>query len=140
MTNFFKAIAALATALAAIWGLVNATGILNRAPGTEPRVTPQTEPGRPDPGLADEVEVANVYNLPDDRGLAYLADQGFTNVRVIHGCSNSVSGGNIREVLLDDHSSLADETVFVGPLGSKPVKIPLSTSLLVKVSNGKGCP
>ena len=84
--------------------------------------------------------MANVYNLPDDRGLAYLADQGFTNVRVIHVCSNSVSGGNIREVLLDDHSSLADETVFVGPLGSKPVKIPLSTSLLVKVSNGQGCP
>ena len=140
MTNFFKAIAALATALAAIWGLVNATGILNRAPDTEPRSVPQTEPGPPDTGPADEVVVANVYNLPDDRGLTYLADQGFTNVRVIHVCSNSVSGGNIREVLLDDHSSLADETVFVGPLGSKPVKIPLSTKLLVKVSNGKGCP
>src|SRR6476619_8191431 len=125
MTNFFKAIAALATALAAIWGLVNATGILNKAP-------PETGPG-------DEVTVANVYNLPDDRGLRYLADQGFTNVRVIHVCSNSVSGGNIREVLLDDGSSLADETVFVGPLGSKPVKIPLSTKLLVKVSNGNGC-
>jgi hypothetical protein len=132
MTNFFKAIAAFATALAAIWGLVNATGILNKPPELGPR--------SPDPGRADEVVVANVYNLPDDRGLAYLADQGFTNVRVIHVCSNSVSGGNIREVLLDDHSSLADETVFVGPLGSKPVKIPLSTSLLVKVSNGQGCP
>ena len=87
----------------------------------------------------DRVQVANVYNLPRDRGLDYISDQGFTNVRVIQVCSNSVAAGRIREVLLDDGASVADETVFVGPQGSKPVQVPLSTELLVKVSNGKAC-
>ena len=86
-----------------------------------------------------DVQVANVYNLPRDRGLQYLDDQGFTNLRVINVCSNSVAGGFIREVLLDDGSTVTDETVFVGPLGSKAVNIPLSTPLLVKVSTGEAC-
>jgi hypothetical protein len=88
----------------------------------------------------DRIQVANVYNLPRDRGLDYIADQGFTNVRVIGVCSNSVAAGRIREVLLDDGASVADETVFVGPQGSKPVQVLVSTKLLVKVSNGKACP
>ena len=91
------------------------------------------------PNETDRVQVANVYNLPRDRGLDYISDQGFTNVRVIQVCSNSVGGGRIREVLLDDGASVTDETVFVGPQGSKPVQVPLSTKLLVKVSNGKAC-
>ena len=70
----------------------------------------------PNIGPTTDVQVANVYNLPRDRGLQYLDEQGFTNVRVINVCSNSVAGGFIREVLLDDHSSVTDETVFVGPL------------------------
>jgi len=96
-------------------------------------------PRPPDAAGGDQIQVANVYNLPRARGLEYIAKQGFANVRLIQVCSNSVAGGNIREVLLDDGAGLADETVFVGPLGSKPVTIPLSTKLLVKVSNGKGC-
>jgi hypothetical protein len=123
MTDFFKAIAALAGALAAIVGLATATGFF------DPKVEADT---------GDGVVVANVYNLPDDRGLAYIARQGFTNVRVIQVCSNSVSAGRIREVLLDNGASTADETTLVGPGGSE-IKIPLSTKLLVKVSNGNAC-
>jgi hypothetical protein len=91
------------------------------------------------PSVGEGVQVANVYNLPRDRALRYITDQGFTKVRVNLVCSNSVGAGYVREVLLDDGSSTADETVFVGPLGSKPVKVPLSTELLVKVSNGRAC-
>ncbi len=90
-------------------------------------------------GTTQQVQVANVYNLPRDRGLQYIAEQGFTNVRMITVCSNSVSGGRIREVLLDDGASTTDETVFVGPQGSKAVQVPLTTKLLVKVSTGKAC-
>ena len=124
MTEFFKAIAAVAGAIVAIITLASATGFLDPKPAGE---------------TGNGVVVANVYNLPDDRGLAYLADQGFTNVRVIHVCSNSVSAGRIREVLLDNGASLADETALVGPRGSEDIKVPLTTKLLVKVSNGNGC-
>jgi len=98
--------------------------------------------GLPVPGTNGDdgkIQVANVYNLPRDRGLQYLNDQGFKNVRVIGVCSNSVAGGRIREVLLDDNSGLADETVLDGPTGAKPIEIALDTKILVKVSTGKPC-
>ena len=98
--------------------------------------------GLPIPGANGDdgkVQVANVYNLPRDRGVQYLEDQGFTHLRVIQACSNSVTGGRIREVLLDDNSSLADETVLAGPTGAKPIEIALDTKILVKVSNGNPC-
>jgi len=98
--------------------------------------------GRPVPGANGDdgkIQVANVYNLPRDRGVQYIEAQGFTNVRVIEVCSNSVEDGRIREVLLDDNSGLADETVLAGPTGAKPIEIALDTKILVKVSNGKHC-
>ena len=84
------------------------------------------------------VLVANVYNLPRARGLAMVADQGFANVKMIEVCSNSVAAGRIREVLLDNQANVVDETVLVGPAGPT-VEVPLSTKLLVKISNGP-CP
>ena len=88
---------------------------------------------------SDRVRVANVYNLPRDKGLSMIDQQGFDNVRVNEVCSNSVAEGRIREVLLDDGAPVADETVFVGPGGSKDIEVLLSTKLLVKVSTGKTC-
>jgi hypothetical protein len=57
---------------------------------------------------------------------------------VIEVCSNSVAAGRIREVLLDNQANVVDETVLVGPTGPT-VEVPLSTKLLVKISNGP-CP
>ena len=94
--------------------------------------------GSPTPGGVDRVQVSNVYNLPKERGLLYIKQQGFTKVRSIPVCSNSVAPGNIREVLLDNGASVTDETVLVGPTGST-IEVPLSTKILVKVSNGP-CP
>lgn len=128
MSDLFKAVAAFAGMIVAIIGLVTTIGIVSPKPTTQPDAVPAGGP--------DRVQVSNVYNLPKDRGLQYLQQQGFGNVRSIKVCSNSVAVGQIREVLLDDGSSLADETVFVGPTGSKPVEVPLSTKLLVKVANG----
>ncbi len=80
--------------------------------------------------------VQNVYNLPEARGLQIIEGQGFVNVRVLRVCSNSVSPGRVREVLLDNDANVADETSLVNELGSTGIEVSLETKLAVKISNG----
>jgi hypothetical protein len=84
--------------------------------------------------------VRDVYNVPERRALDILADQGFTNIRTIVVCSDSVAEGRVREVLLDKDSDLEDEKVLVNENGSDPdVEASPTARLLVKVSNGRVC-
>ena len=82
-----------------------------------------------------------VYNEPERRALDILGDNGFTNIRTIVVCSDSVPEGHVREVLLDKDSDLEDEIVVVNEAGANPeIKVPpTKTRLLVKVSSGKVC-
>jgi hypothetical protein len=107
------------------------TTAATRAPTTTPNPTPPT--------TIDRVAVQNVYNLPEDRGLAIIAAQGFTKVRVLRVCSNSVTLGRIREVLLDNNAPVSDETALVTQSGSTGIEIALTTKIAVKVSNGNHC-
>jgi hypothetical protein len=82
--------------------------------------------------------VPPVYNYSERKALDVLGDHGFTNIRTIVVCSNSVPEGNVREVLLDKDSDIEDEVVVVNEAGDNPdVKVsPTNTRLLVKVSKG----
>jgi len=87
-------------------------------------------------GPSSRVSVLNVYNVLAERGLQNLRDQGFASVRLIPVCSNSVSAGRIRQVILDNGAALGRETEVVGERGVSSSPLPLSTKLLVKVSSG----
>ena len=98
--------------------------------------TAKPAPTPTDPPTTDRVAVQNVYNIPEERGLAIIAAQGFTKVRVLRVCSNSVAPGRIREVLLDNNAPLSDETALVTQNGSTGIEVTLTTKIAVKVSNG----
>jgi hypothetical protein len=85
--------------------------------------------------------VRNVYNLPERRALDILADQGFTNIKTIVVCSDSVPEGRVREVVLDKDSDPEDEIVVVNEDGDNPniEASPRETRLLLKVSTGRVC-
>jgi hypothetical protein len=84
--------------------------------------------------------VRDVYNIPERRALDILADQGFTNIRTIVVCSDSVAEGRVREVLRDEDADLEDEKVLVNENGSDTnVEVSPKEGLLVKVSKGSVC-
>ena len=129
-------IGSLVTALFANWDKifvprVSPAPIVTSAPGGDPASTKAAAP--------DRAAVQNVYNIPEARGLQIIKTQGFTNVRVLRVCSNSVTAGRIREVILDNDAPVSDETALVNQFGSTGIEVSFTTKLAVKVSTGKGC-
>lgn len=117
-------------------------GVIGPSPPTPPPTAPivsptPTSPASISPDPTDPeglVAVQNVYNLPEAWGMKIIADQGFTNVRIERVCSNSVTVGRIRQVLLQDGTELVGEGEPSG------IKVPLSQRIRVKVSDGTSCP
>src|SRR6266550_909193 len=129
-------IGTLATAMFANWDKIfvsrpSLVPIVTAAPGGDPRSTT--------PAATDRVAVQNIYNIPEARGLQIIRAQGFTNVRVLRVCSNSVAAGRVREVILDNNAPVSDETAFVNQFGSTGIEVALATKLAVKISTGNGC-
>ena len=131
----------IATAMIGNWGVIfpaNGSG-----PGGTGSATSSTSGGKTTtpapPAGSDRIPVQNVYNVPQARGLAIIASQGFTNVRVLRVCSNSVGVGRIREVLLDNGAALSDETALVSQNGSTGIEIAPTTKIAGKVSTGQSC-
>ncbi len=103
------------------------------------QIFPPSTPSTSGPTPTTRVEVQNIYNIPEARGLQILRGQGFTAIRLHRVCSNSVAAGNVREVVLDNNAPTSDETALVNQLGSTGIMVPLETKLVVKISKG-ACP
>ena len=128
----------ISTAMIANWDVIFPPNPTTPAASTTPGHS--TDPTTPQPTTAPgRAAVQNVYNLPEARGLDIIRKQGFTSVRVMRVCSNSVSAGRIREVLLDNNAPVSDETALVNQYGSTGIEVAFATKLAVKVSTGQGC-
>lgn len=137
--------AVVATLLAL--GIVKATDGSSSASGTHSPSSPASSSHLASKSPTSSVtshpgaRVQNVYNEPADRGMGIVRTQGFLHLRSERVCSNSVSPGNIREVILDDHApTIAAETVEVGEQGSVGPRLPYSTPLMFKISDGPCTP
>jgi hypothetical protein len=101
-------------------------------PSPTPRPTatvvgPTPSPEAPATSQADRAAVENVYNLPEARALDIIRAQGFVSVRVLRVCSNSVSAGRVREVIVDNNAPVSDETALMNQYGSTGIDVPLTT-------------
>jgi hypothetical protein len=84
--------------------------------------------------LSDVVEFPNVYDQPEEEGLAQLWQAGVVPVSY-PVCSGSVAGGRIRQVILQDQTILVDSEGVT----SDGEEVPRGTQVEVKVSNGTSC-
>jgi hypothetical protein len=133
-TGLSGLLTASATLLTALVGLLVYLG--SRSDGHS---QPTTQPSMSN-AASIGVKVANVYNLPESRAMPLLEAQHFLSIRTEQVCSNSVAGGRVREVLIDNGAGLADETSLVNQNGSADLSVdPARTAIMVKVSDGKPC-
>lgn len=145
--SFFTGLSGLLTAAATLLtAVVGLLVFLSSRHSAEP--APTTAPTTPiavktivtpSPTASDLVAVNTVYDIPIARAVPILNKEGFTALHTIYVCSNSVSSGRVRQVLVDDGADQAHQTVLVDEGGSTGVQVSLATRLLVKVSDGQPC-
>ena len=84
------------------------------------------------------VAVPQIHNRPEVDARAALADAGFTDVVVWRVPSSSVAAGRARQLVLNDGSSISNETVVAdaGGVRSGFATLPGSTPLALKISTG----
>lgn len=90
-----------------------------------------------DPPAAD-AEVPNIYNLPESEAVQTLQEKGFTKIAIWKVTSDSVGAGLVRQLVVDDGSTIGQETILVDRNGPTIRTIPTVTRLALKVSVGKG--